>query len=378
MYGQSFLFVKSPLHQTAKDHEKGLFMARRHFSKEIVSEALSLFDEAQRDGDTPPPAYNMEVVTPKGAVKALIDWVSVTFPTFENPELAKDLIGGDWVEMDHGHHGYKSGCVQGGVMVLYDGGGPNMGVHIQMTGKGCRQLEASGRIRNWQEFLGELRSLGGRFTRIDGAFDDTLGLITMADVETALRSKTIVSRWRQADPRQTVSLAEGAEENGKTIYFGSPTSDVKSRFYDKARQQGCPAGVHWVRVEIECRRERAGAYADAVIDGGAEAMAGVLKSYIDFKERGADSHRDRWKSAEWWQGFLHCISKCRLMLDPVVQTIEGAKMWVQNAVAPTLAVLFAACGGDVEEFGRQVYNWCRDGKSRWKGKHRALLAAAGV
>ena len=49
---------------------------------------------------------------------------------------------------------------------------------------------------------------------------------------------------------------KGFEHPAKTVYFGSAKSEVRFRIYDKAQERG-GLGYHWVRFEMQLRRERA-------------------------------------------------------------------------------------------------------------------------
>ena len=70
----------------------------------------------------------------------LPDWIGVTFK--ERPlSRVLELFGRDqgWQETN-GARGYRSGLVRGDVKVWHDGA-PGMGVHVEVSGRGCRQLE---------------------------------------------------------------------------------------------------------------------------------------------------------------------------------------------------------------------------------------------
>ena len=51
----------------------------------------------------------------------------------------------DFVEMDRGMYGYPQSLRFGEIVILY-GGRPEMGVHLSMTGAGCREYENIGKV----------------------------------------------------------------------------------------------------------------------------------------------------------------------------------------------------------------------------------------
>ena len=70
---------------------------------------------------------------------------------------------------------------------------------------------------------------------------------------------------------------------GQTVQFGSPKSDTLIRIYDKARERNCPAGNHWIRCELQLRRERAASFIQ-LLQAIGEAYCGMMMNYLWFVE----------------------------------------------------------------------------------------------
>ena len=76
----------------------------------------------------------------------LVDWFSFTLHNNMTIEQVKDFLGlgtaCSWLERS-GHYGYKQAHYCGGICIMWDGFGDDMGVCVEMSGQGCRQFETS-------------------------------------------------------------------------------------------------------------------------------------------------------------------------------------------------------------------------------------------
>jgi phage replication initiation protein len=309
-----------------------------------------------------PPASNT------GAQTALIDWLGVTFPDGVMLDSIYELFGKDgWVTLPKGAMGYRKGLIRGNVRILFDGS-KDMGIHIEASGKGCRELEGDGIVSDWPAFISGLIEANGSFSRLDVAIDDKAGYLDMDKVQGCIKAGCVVSRYRTARVNSKSSLKDGQEE-GRTVYFGSPASDTMVRIYDKSAETGQEG--HWIRVELQARRDRAEAMALLIgSNQSLEIIAGFLRGLVDFKVKGSNSQRRRWDTHGWWVAFLAGVEKLRLSVAPAVRSVEKSYAWCKRQVAPTLAMLLTAFGGDVGMLDELIL----DGQRRMRPWHRALLA----
>lgn len=319
--------------------------------------------QAERDGTTTPPYSDT------GAQTALIDWLGVTFPDGTTLAAIYELFDLDgWVTLPKGSMGYRKGLIRGNVRILYDGSS-GMGVHIEASGKGCRELEGDKIVSDWPAFLGVLKNAHGRFSRLDAALDDKSGLLDLDAIASCVDAGEVVSRYKFSDEFKRKLLQDGSVQ-GRTLYFGSPASDTRVRIYDKAAEQRV-AGP-WVRVELQSRNDRAELLAAVIVHYGFEEVSGILRGLIDFKVKGTNSQRERWDTRDWWNTFLNGVKKLRLSTAPAARSIDKSFAWCQRQVAPTLAMIIIAMGGDYEVLEKLV----KDGQRRLRPHHKALLAAA--
>lgn len=298
----------------------------------------------------------------------MVDWLSCTFPDTVTLEEVKALYSTDWQEIDRGAFGYKRQAVSGNIRLFYDGNS-GMGTHVWLSGKGCRQLEASTRFIDWPTEITAIRERGGRVTRLDLAYDDRAGVLVPEAITLALDEGRTVSRFLKGRQMRERKLVDGAP-TGWTEYIGSMKSAVLIRFYDKAAEQGVEGP--WVRCEIQYRDERAGAAAGLLEREQYQALVGVLRGYVDFKDfpPGADSNRRRWPQAAWWYRFLQGAEKAKLMIAPKVRNLESAWKWLNNSVAPTLAMFVAIEDGDLDHIAKLA----NDGGQRMSAEKLRLIA----
>jgi phage replication initiation protein len=343
-----------------------------------------------------PPSRNTGVQNTYGVgLKALVDWVSATFPQRKEWREVAELLGlkpSEFKVEDKGLNGYRKQARRGHIILFFDGGAPDMGVHLQLGGQGCREYEAEN-LLDWpslfvtvfddhKEFdIVERQEVkqtvaigkGGHFTRLDLAIDDQVGYFTPKQVIRKLERGLVSSRfkgWRMMKSGKIKKESGRGEETGTTVYLGSDKSDIKIRIYDKAQERRAagkelPEGVeHWVRTEVELRDQRADLAAKHVIEahayGGTPVgvvIAGVLRNYLTFYRReGTDTNKSRWERWDAWELFLGEAAKLKLTVKAPDRTMETRRAWIDRQTAKTLGMLFMAYDSDL--------NWLVDTLTR--------------
>lgn len=219
----------------------------------------------------------------------------------------------------------------------------------------------------------ELQELGAHWTRCDVNFDDQERVAEPADVLAAYRAGQRVTRvtswsWR--------ARGRGEAEAGSTCYLGAPTAETQLRVYDKDAEQGVVAGTHGVRWELQCRAKRAGELVESVVLNvgedrtPAEAFAQVLVRHCDFRERAqSEAHGERRPRLPWWSQLVGRVAKASCAVARVVDSLERRRAWIERQASPTLALLLAAAGGDVDE----LLDVARRGLKRLRPEHWQLV-----
>jgi len=326
---------------------------------------------------TAPSASNTRVLNTSSPVKYIVDvthivdWLSYTAPEGTPVEQLLPVTPPiAWQDLPHGALGYRYGKRAGHVTVYWGGTVDGMGTHVVISGQGCRELEAWG-LTSWWGYLKVITDSGWHVSRLDYAIDDRSGLLDLETVVTAFRAGQYTSpslRWSVLDSGDRPGVVAG-----RTCYLGSTKSDTRIRIYDKAAEQDSPAGDHWIRVELQLRNDRATAAAAAHADAGehsGELIAGLLRRQLDFKSgQATDCNKSRQQTADWWDAFLAGAAKVRLTLAPATRTLESVLGWLNKQVAPSLALVLAAAGGDLTGLVEMV----ESGRQRWTAEHRWML-----
>lgn len=332
----------------------------------------------------------------------LVDWLEVTLPDGADPRAILPGWGElGWVDLKGGRLGYRQAVQCGAIRVDFDGV-DGMGVHVTLSGRGCREAEALGLVTgpafnsvqprlgytgafetvsqqeagdaapDWPAFARRLIAAGAKATRIDLALDDHAGHLDLERMHRAWQAGHVSTRWKECDPRMPSERGRPAEL--QTLYFGAPKSEGRLRVYNKAHEQGLPAGVPWNRAELQLRRDRAQraltALAERPAEKVGELVAGLMKAYIRFVVLTA-SRLENCPTVDWWAAFLGAVAAVRLGARPQLASPVAARACLEHQWAPWAATITAFYGGDLTWLTELVYR----GRDRMSDRQRAILAA---
>ena len=245
---------------------------------------------------------------------------------------------------------YKKAVRFGHIIIYYDGSS-NMGVCVEMSGEGCR--EYCSYKNNPAALLQLFYCLGpnDNVTRLDIAFDDFDGALSLAVIMSKVGKMEIRTRLKNMR-----SISDLRNDDALTIYFGHPTSKYEVRIYNKAAETHY-AG-HWIRAEEILRNDIANCfvhqYMDAFDSGEsagdmqdlfAKKAAQVFLEKFAFIEM-TDSNVSRCDVCIWWTDFLGTNTRLRLKLPMPNRTtdIEDSISWLKKTVAPKLAATVLIVG----------------------------------
>lgn len=319
-----------------------------------------------------------------------MDWVQVTLQTVQDDTIkdgeklivtklaiAKiyDLLGltADHFKKDEGGlYGYRKSKVFQHIRIMYDH--PAVpGFHVQLSGQGCREFESYSE-KDWTQFIYECIELGGKFVRLDTAIDDIVRedeklYFSMDKLYRKVKEGAVTSLFKKGKKVESFLIEDGSSL-GETLYFGSASSDVQIRFYEKDYER-IEAGEEllegikgWNRTEIQLRRERAHIMATHLLenpDTYISVITGVLRNYINFRVKSlTESNKSKWDVCEWWLDFLQDSERLKLTLIAPDATVEKTQSWLYKQVTPAFAMWFYANNSNME----LVHDMLLDGLER--------------
>lgn len=284
--------------------------------------------------------------------RLIYDWVSFS-TRIHKPDEIMDLIGMrdcPWEILTSGN-GYTHRHHFGGVSISFiDGDMSHVGGFylLEMSGQGCRTFETYGNgnydnlfmlVRNEQ---GKVRMAQDvRLTRLDVAFDDMSGLFNIDTICDKTRLQEFVSRI------QRFESIYGSK--GNSVNFGSKGSNIFIRIYDKARDRGFTDGRHWIRCELQLRKENACGFVNKLPGNTLSGLyTGVLKNYLSFREPDLDdSNKRRWDESSWWTAFLDNARAISVAEKPgVIYNLSACEKYVLTQPVGSIKTLIKIYGAD--------------------------------
>lgn len=320
---------------------------------------LEMGEEMKKDYLHPyvePPYTNRGVErTWESGLRACVDWVEVTFKIVDSKQLIADILRLNFNDffLAGGKNGYRQSYQCGSIAIYFDGR-EDMGIHLEMSGRGCREYERYGK-HTWKELFRTISEYQGSYTRLDVAVDDFDGLFTIKGLVRKVKSRELVSPFKLAKNVETIRIETG-EVHGVTLYFGSPQSDIQIRMYDKlAERKDTNYNVSeditvWNRTELQLRRKKATQVAEILAnkedseESIGQTVCGILKHYLRFTVKGKDTNRRRWKTAPFWDKFLGEVEKLPLTTIIEEKTILERVEWLDYQGGTTLAMIVETYG----------------------------------
>lgn len=304
----------------------------------------------------------------------VIDWISFTVTASMAVENVIQFMGFSsalFTEMPRGSNGYKHMKKYEDISVLYDGF-EDMGIHVNISGGSVATLLNSFKetlsvsdspfgvaYDLWNDdvfsrFCKEVLEIGS-FTRIDIAIDDLgCNFYSMDELLSKLKNNLVVTRFRKYKNNEECAI--GGEKTGHTIYLGSRQSPIMFRVYDKKLEQNKNLTSddenycieEWVRWEMELHKERSNEFATLLLQNTSisDISVGILTYYIRIIQND-DANRSRCSNEPKWDAFIDGIEKLRLTAPKREKTMYDKENWIEEQVAPTLALITLARGGDL-------------------------------
>lgn len=324
---------------------------------------------------------------------AVIDWLEFTITGFKLESIIVEILRLEtktFTKMETGRFGYRTQLKwnEGNLYIMFNGNESEnlpetvdrMGVHVMMTGSGCRQYENRYELKTLLLYLTILDDKVN-FSRVDIAINDLENrVIDFSRIHGAAIKGYFTSRWSKWDEVNSRQCSTG-EFLGRTMYFGSQASSIFCRIYDKTLERKAKSeektaeSETWTRLEVVYKKERAKKVVYHIIDRNLSvgtAIRGTLKQYLRFirPPKTSDVNKARWPTAKWWDDLLANVEKLRLTSKREAKTIGEMEAWIDRQIAPTMAAVITAYEGNTDWLHKIISK----GASRLSQRHKDAIA----
>lgn len=271
----------------------------------------------------------------------IYDWLSFTSKR-SDPYYIADLLGLSHLpwQTTKGAHGYQNRLYFNCISIHFNGR-DDMGTWCEMSGQGCRAFESLSTLTGdkWADLFALIAGNHLNITRLDVAYDDHDGTLDIDQI--------VKDTWDQNFVSRTSDWGINLTSKGTTVTFGSPKSEILIRIYDKARERNCSAGEHWIRCELQLRRDRALSFVDLNLPIG-QAFCGVVMNYLRFVEEvEGDSNKWRWPLKTYWANLLENANKISIYHAPGLEyNLDRCEKYVINQAGNAIDAYIQCVGMD--------------------------------
>lgn len=326
----------------------------------------------------------MQRFNPEEPLFLLIDYFRVRFPTTDALKVIREVLQINPRHMffeDFGKYGYESKYLIGDINLMCSTQ-EQLGVLLELKGKGCRQIESYlvAQERSWYDFMLDCMTAGGVMKRLDLAINDRAGILDIPFLKAKYKAGECISYFRKQKGYGSTEKCDGdiPQNTGESIYFGSTKSELYMCAYQKDYEQYVKNGTEVEdaeiknRFEIRMKNERAYyAVVDLLNYRDAERTAfSIVNHYICFVDREDDKPKSQWPVNADWAWFIgENRAPIRLTTRPEPYTLQKALNWLQRQVAPTMKM--------VQELDRENHTTILQDmieQAELKDKHKHLLA----
>lgn len=300
----------------------------------------------------------LESMNPNLPLTMLFDYVRIRFKTQDLRHVVEDILRMNlkyFAHEDHGFYSYHDWYYIGDVSLLTSPR-EDMGILLELKGKGCRQFEIylMAQNRTWYEFFQQVKFEGGIMKRLDLAINDRAGMLDIPMLTEKCKKGEWISYFNAYEAYQSgggtkkLEQEPKQEEMGHTLYLGSKKSEIYFCIYRKDYEQYVKLGIPLEdtpiknRFEIRLKNERAEkALEDLLIHEDAEKTAfGIITHYVRFVDKDNKKSRESWTLNPMWAHFIgENRENLKLTTEPEPYTPEKTRVWISHQVAPTLKIM---------------------------------------
>ena len=247
-----------------------------------------------------------------------------------------------------GINGYNASLVYKNIYIMYNTFRYDMGIHIKMSGQGCRDFESLN--LDYFEFFKKLLRYEVNINRIDISIDDFSNkYFDLNKLVHYISHGSVCSKFLSVINIKKTKLSDFSSL-GHTLQFGSKASNIQVTFYDKLKERESQNVIvasnikYWVRTEVRFRHERAREVIDNILNDNNNVnrvIKSILREYISFKDLfSKDSNISRRSEAIWWLDFLENVDKLKLTNYLPENSITKKENWINESTAKSNLLVY--------------------------------------
>ncbi len=265
----------------------------------------------------------------------------------------------------HGFYHYSETYYFGQIKLFRNPEDINMGIMLDLSGEGCRQLEQlfeEDNDRTWTEFFrslyednifGEGIRVDTKVTRIDIALDELIvddqKNFELYELKEKVEQGLVTSSFKNFDYRGGFIFEKNQLVNkGLTLYFGSRQSPLYFCFYQKdydlARKKNLSvedARLYYQlknRYEIRMADEKAFLFIEYFLTSG-ESLDWLVKELINGSLVVYEMRDERKVFCRSWYEVIDKMEGLKLSVQAEKPSIEKTLRWLSNYLAPSLKMI---------------------------------------
>lgn len=292
------------------------------------------------------------------------------------PEEILGLLPFDFEYRSYGRWTYRQSyaALGGLITIFFDGVQDRQGICVDITGQGVEALYAQSLVQGLgqfdiRKFIQEWVGRGARGSRFDFAIDTTNKRITLDLIGEHLKTDSYSSRaqgWQVAERNY-----RGGRVERQGFSIGGRSSETYMRIYDKALEQ--KQSGHRIRFEAEWKGKKAARAMEIFGSEGWDALAGCLRSVIEFTELGAkDSNVTRRKVAKWWEKLVNASKHLVDVGKASASSLTRTFAWMRRQCKGAFWALTEASGGSMDWF----YELVKEGAEKHSDRVRHMVATS--
>lgn len=325
---------------------------KRTISKELE---MKIIDSLHLDGG-------------RASVEAKIDFLRIRFKTLDIKTIIEKLLHMDmnwFTHEERGFYHYTETFSYGSIRLFRNPEDMNMGIMLDLSGEGCRQLEdifEEDNNRSWTEFFRSLYDddifgkniiVDTKITRIDIALDELIvegkPNFNLYKLKEKMEQGLVSTTFKNFDFNGGFSFEKNKLVNkGLSLYFGSRQSPLYFNFYQKdyelARKEGLSVEEarekHEIknRYEIRLSDEKAFLFVEYFLSSG-ESLDWLVKEIVNASLTVFDIEDGTKVYCKEWYDVIDKLEGLRLSVHAEKPSIEKTLRWLSNYLAPSLKMI---------------------------------------